>query len=120
MYKLAVLGDRESVMGFRTLGFETFPVEDRDEAATTLKRLAGESYAVIYITEQLAQTLAEEIAQYQDHPMPAIILIPGKEGSLGIGMRGVHSAVERAIGADILNHEPVEEPSQDTGEMEQL
>ena len=33
--------------------------------------------------------------------MPAIILFPGKSGSLGIGMRGVHESVERAIGADI-------------------
>ena len=33
---------------------------------------------------------------------PAIILIPGKEGSLGIGMANVTNAVERAVGADIL------------------
>lgn len=120
MYKLAVLGDRESVMGFRTLGFETFSAEQRDEAAKLLKRLAAEEYAVIYITEQLAQTLADEIAQYQDQPIPAIILIPGKAGSLGIGMRGVHETVERAVGADILNNEPASESSRNAGEMGQL
>lgn len=104
MYKLAVLGDRESVMGFRALGFETYPVEDPTEAKATLRRLAEESCAVIYITEQLAQHLEEEIARYKDNPIPAIILIPGKEGTLGIGMRGVHDTVERAVGADILNN----------------
>ena len=43
-----------------------------------------------------------EIARYQDALTPAIILIPGKEGSLGIGMANIKTAVERAVGADIL------------------
>ena len=33
---------------------------------------------------------------------PAVILIPGREGSLGIGTAGVHAAAEKAVGADIL------------------
>ncbi|MCQ4771942.1 V-type ATP synthase subunit F, partial [Intestinimonas massiliensis] len=33
---------------------------------------------------------------------PAIILIPGKSGSLGIGMDNVKKSVERAVGADSL------------------
>ena len=53
-------------------------------------------------TEQLAQQLQPEIARYKDALTPAIILIPGKEGSLGIGMANVKTAVERAVGADIL------------------
>lgn len=102
MYKIAVLGDRESVMGFTALGFDAYPAESRDEAAELLNRLAGENYAVIYITEQLASGLEDEISKYTDSITPAVILIPGKEGTLGIGMRGVHTAVERAVGADIL------------------
>lgn len=59
-------------------------------------------YAILYLTEQLAAQLQSEIARYQDALTPAIILIPGKEGSLGIGMANVTNAVERAVGADIL------------------
>ena len=44
----------------------------------------------------------EEIDRYKDRLTPAVILIPGKEGSLGIGMNSVTTAVERAVGADIL------------------
>lgn len=101
-YRLAVLGDRESVLGYRTLGFEVRFAEDAAEGAKALADLAKEGFAVIYITEQLACKIEEGIAKYKDSPLPAIILIPGKEGSLGIGMKGVHSAVERAVGADIL------------------
>lgn len=101
-YKLAVLGDRESVLGFRTLGFEVRVCETEAEGRDALHELAKEDFAVIYITEQLACRITEDIERYKDSPIPAIILIPGKTGSLGIGMKSVHSAVERAVGADIL------------------
>ncbi len=102
MYKIAVLGDRESVMGFRALGFETYPAASSDEARKIISRLADGTYAVIYITEQLASDIEDEILKYKDSVTPAIILIPGKDGTLGTGMRALHNAVERAVGADIL------------------
>ena len=102
MYKIAVMGDPDSVLGFKALGLDVFPVESVDEAKSTLHRLAKESYAVVYLTEQLAVHMDEELARYKDELTPAVILIPGKEGSLGIGMAGVKTAVERAVGADIL------------------
>lgn len=102
MYKIAVLGDKDSVLGFKALGLDAFPADTADEARPILHRLAKEGYAVVYLTEQLAQGLSAEIARYKDELTPAIILIPGKEGSLGIGMANIKTAVERAVGADIL------------------
>ena len=46
--------------------------------------------------------MKREIDKFKDSPMPAIILIPGREGSLGIGKEALQSAVERAVGIDIL------------------
>ena len=89
MYKVAVLGDRDSVLGFLALGLDVFPVEVPGEARAILHRLAKEEYAIIYLTEQLVSHLQTDIARYRDALTPAIILIPGKEGSLGIGMRNV-------------------------------
>lgn len=102
MYKIAVMGDRDSVMGFKALGLEVVPTQDAEQARQALHRMAKENYAIIYVTEQLAVQLTSEIARYKDSLTPAIILIPGKEGSLGIGMANVKTAVERAVGADIL------------------
>lgn len=102
MYKIAVLGDRDSVMGFKALGLDTFFVEEADEARHTLHRIAKEEYAVVYLTEQLAAQMPADIARYKDELTPAIILIPGKEGSLGLGMANIKKSVERAVGADIL------------------
>ena len=102
MYKIAVLGDRESVLGFKALGLDVYPAETVDEARETLHRLAKSECAVVYLTEQFGAQMEAEIARYKDQLTPAIILIPGKEGSLGIGMANVKNAVERAVGADIL------------------
>jgi len=106
MLKIAVIGGRETVMGFKALGLEAFPVASADEAKETLKKLArdSEEYAIIYIEENLAEPLMNEINKYKDSPTPAIILIPGREGPLGLGQSALKAAVERAIGNNILEN----------------
>ena len=91
-------------MGFKALGLEACAVESAQEALTVLKKLTRESedYAIIYIEENLAAELESEISRYKDSPTPAIILIPGREGSLGLGQNALKAAVERAVGTNIL------------------
>ena len=102
MYKIGVIGDREGVLGFQAVGLDVFPAGDAEEAKKTLKRLAKEDFAIIYITEQFYQYMMKEVEEYTDSRLPAVIPIPGKDGSLGIGMTSVKISVERAVGADIL------------------
>ena len=101
-YQIAVLGDKDSVMGFKALGLTVFPAESVEQARATLHRIAKEDFAVIYLTEQFAAQMQADIARYKDDLTPAIILIPGKEGRLGLGMANIKKSVERAVGADIL------------------
>lgn len=102
MYKIAVLGDRDSIYGFAALGLDTYPVIDQEEAAKTLKKLAEGQYAVIYITEALQAKLELEIDRYVNQELPAIIPIPGVSGNTGMGIRNVKKSVERAVGSDII------------------
>ena len=105
MLKIAVIGSRDTVMGFKALGLDTFPAETPTEAGRLLRQLTRESeeeYAIIYIEETFAQQLNAEIAKFKDSPSPAIILIPGREGSIGLGLQALHDAVERAVGTNIL------------------
>ena len=44
----------------------------------------------------------ESLAKYKDFELPAIIVIPGIGGSMGLGMNEVRESAKRAIGADIL------------------
>ena len=102
MYKVAVLGDRDSIYGFAALGLDTYPIEDTEEAAKLLKDLADKDYAVIYITESLQSVLESEIDNYVSMVTPAIIPIPGVSGNTGKGMRNIKKSVERAVGSDII------------------
>ncbi len=102
MYKIAVMGDRDSIYGFAALGLETFSVADKDEGAKLIKKLAYGDYAVIYITEALASLLEDEIEELSSQPLPAIILIPGVSGNTGKGILSVKKSVERAVGSDII------------------
>jgi V/A-type H+-transporting ATPase subunit F len=102
MYKVAVMGDRDSVYGFAALGLDTFFTEDTDEAAKLIRRLSGDGYAVIYITEQLASLLADELAKLSELPLPAVIPIPGVYGNNGMGMKAVSEAVIKAVGSEII------------------
>ena len=101
-WQIAAVGDWESVMGFRALGLETFPVTTPDEARAEIRRLAKTDCAVIYLTENLAKDLPDVLDRYKDELHPAIILIPGRDGSHGIGRDNIQRAIERAVGADIL------------------
>ena len=51
---------------------------------------------------ELRAELQHEIDRYKDVPSPAIILIPGREGPLGLGQSALVAAVERAVGTNIL------------------
>ncbi len=103
MSKIAMIGDRDSVLGFLALGFSVHEAEDPATAESLLHTLVRtEEYAVIFITEHLAMQMEESISQYKDRPLPAIVSIPGKEGSVGFGLNNIRHAVERAVGADIL------------------
>jgi len=102
MYKIGVIGDKDSVLGFKALGLDVCSVETVEDARHNLHHMAREQYAVIYLTEQLALKMDSDVARYKDSMTPAIILIPGKEGSLELGMGNIKRAVERAVGADIL------------------
>lgn len=101
MFKIAVIGDRDSVSAFACLGWDTFFITDKISGEKKLKELARENYAVIYITEALASVIGEEIDKYKDCITPAIILIPGVSGNTGEGMSSVLRSVERAVGSQL-------------------
>lgn len=102
MYKIAVMGDRDSIYGFANLGLSVFPAEDEKQAAETLKKLADNGFGIIYITEALAAKIHDEIDKYRFCSIPAIILIPGITGNTGEGMESVSRSVEKAVGSNIL------------------
>ncbi len=111
MYKIGIIGNRDAVLGFMALGFSVHEAETVEDAARELHQMArSQEFGVIFLTENYAVQLEDETAKYRDMPLPAIVSIPGPEGSTGYGMNNLRHAVERAVGADILfkNNEPAQ------------
>ena len=102
MYRMAVIGDKDSIYGYAALGMDVNPVTEDMEAVRKLRELAEGDYAVIYITEALAARIPGEIARYREQMLPAVILIPGVYGNTGAGIANVKKSVEQAVGSDIL------------------
>ena len=102
--KIAVIGDRGSVQGFKAVGFDVFEAEKYASIAELVNDLAKSEYGIIFVTEELIAVNMDVVEKYKDDMLPAIIPIPGRNGSLGIGMANIHKNVERAVGADIFNN----------------
>ena len=102
--QIAVIGDRGSVQGFKAVGFDVFEAEKDASIAELVNDLAKSEYGIIFVTEELIAVNMDVVEKYKDDMLPAIIPIPGRNGSLGIGMANIHKNVERAVGADIFNN----------------
>lgn len=102
MYKIAVVGDYDSIYGFAAVGLDICPVKSREETRDSLRKLADGGYGIIYITEKAAADLGGALDEYMEMRLPAIIQIPGVSGNTGAGVKGVKKTVEQAVGSDIL------------------
>ena len=102
MYKIAAVGDKDSVAGFAAIGIEIFVETEQKSAARLIRRLAEEDYGVIFITEQLASLVQNETDKLAECVTPAVIPIPGCRGNSGMGMNNLKRFVEKAVGSDIL------------------
>ncbi len=99
--KTAIVGNGDGIMVFKAAGVATFPVEDEKKAREILRKIAKE-YQIIFITEELARSLAEFLKRFDEEPYPVVVSIPSNVGSDGYGMQVLKTAMERALGVDIL------------------
>jgi V/A-type H+-transporting ATPase subunit F len=104
--KLAFLGEKATVVAFEGLGVSAFPVEGPDEARETLAGLIKKKeHAVIFITEDINDAVADIIAESAAEYYPSVVLVPSSAGSKKIGLRKLSRILKDALGADILQIE---------------
>lgn len=102
MYKVGVVGDKDSVLAFKALGVDVHTVTNENMARRTIDSLAKNQYGVIFVTEQIASMIPDTIGRYDREIIPAVILIPSNQGTLSIGMDRINESVEKAVGVNIL------------------
>ena len=54
MHKIGVVGDKDSILSFKALGIDVYPVVTKEEARSTIDEMASNDYGIIFVTEQIA------------------------------------------------------------------
>jgi len=112
-YRTAIIGPTDVISGFRALGVDAYPATTGTAMLETLLRLkrastedvvaSEDKYAVVIVIESLvAEVPSEEWEKMAGGVLPAVVVLPGVEGTSGQGVRSLRRLAERAVGSDIL------------------
>ena len=112
-HNIAIIGPKTIISGFKALGVTVFDAHNGTEALEILKNIKKDlstptpetkKFAVIIVNETLAHDIPkEEMEKISRGALPAIVILPGLEGSHGAGVEKLRRLAEKAIGSDILN-----------------
>lgn len=98
MYKIAFLGDRKSLLMYRTAGFTLLSPESESEVKKDIARLKAENYAIILVSEHIYQLAPKVIESYDDSFLPAVIVLPGFGEEDKLGLNRMNTLIESAVG----------------------
>ncbi|MBU1018545.1 MAG: V-type ATP synthase subunit F [Patescibacteria group bacterium] len=110
-FKIAILGPKDTILGFKAVGLEAHSALNKEQVVEKLyelKKTKQENsdkpkYAIIFVVEDLAMQIPEaDLKKLSSTTMPAIIPIPGPKGTTGFGLQRISKIVEQAVGSDIL------------------
>jgi V/A-type H+-transporting ATPase subunit F len=104
MYKVGVIGDLDSIIGFRALGMTVKPATETADVLSALQVMVKEKYSIVFITEPVADnpSIRNFIEEQRQIRMPAIILIPSVREKATTGKEQLRGAVRKATGIDLL------------------
>lgn len=102
MPKVAVLGQRDAVLGFKASGAVTFPADSLEEAKGQLRKILEGDYAILLVTEDAAKKLEKELRPVYEQLKPVVTILPDARNPKGMAMDILRRRVERAVGANIL------------------
>lgn len=97
---ITVLGDKETVTGFRLAGVSSATLADTKTIEKEFEKAVSEK-DIIIITENLASQIRNRIEELQTEEKPVIVEIPGKEGSIGYTKEKINDLIKRVVGMDM-------------------
>ena len=104
--KIAIIGNKDTILGFKALGFKAFDANNPDEALKILQELKSSEeskYSIIFIIEKLLMEISKvDYKKLSEKTLPAIVPLPGIKGTTGYGIKRIGKMVEQAVGSDIF------------------
>ena len=101
MYKIAVVGDKESILGFSAIGMDIYPAYELEDIKNIFPKLIEEKYAIIYKTENVSLKSEKYLEVFKKNKIPAIITIPSSTANLKYGQNRIKEMVQKAVGIEI-------------------
>lgn len=102
MSDIAMIGDIDSILGFKGLGIKTFPVQSNIQVKELIAEIIKENYKIIYITENYAEGIIEFVHEIHNELWPLIVLIPSIHGTFGRGKERLRQFIIKATGSDLI------------------
>ena len=104
MSSVAVIGDIDTVSGFRLGGVKKSEVvNSSEEAIVAFDKFLDEEISIIIITQLLANEIRDHITRkIGSSVLPMIIEIPDKDGSAGGSSDQMNDLIKRVIGVEMV------------------
>ena len=104
--KIAVIGNIDTIKGFKALGLDIFGIKSKEEARKALLSIySGKDYALVFLTEDWLIELRDKIKQFEERSLPALMVIPSVGSKKSIAQEELGRIIERAVGSDIFSKE---------------
>lgn len=100
--KLAILGEKKSILGFKALGVETFGIGKREDFFRALQEIETGKYAILFITEEIAKNYERDLEKFYQKTLPAVLIIPGISKRTEKGKETLRKIIERALGSEMI------------------
>ena len=103
MSKIVIIGEKEDVLPYQSIGVEIEPVKMTADTVSVLRKTAqNPQVAIILITENMAEQCLDMITELRSETNKAITIIPTEQGSRHASMIELNKEIGRAVGMDIL------------------
>ena len=101
--KIAVIGDRDTVTGFRLVGVNECVIPNSPEETRNYlyQYFRDPSMGLIMITEPLASEVDDTIVELSQSPVPVILLVPDRDGTTGAYEAVLKELIRRAVGIEL-------------------
>lgn len=103
--KIAVVGERESILAFQALGLQTAECETVEEAVERLNEFASGDVGVIFLTESIAEKMGDHLVEWRLRYLPIVVIIPSAKSEPYLGRRELRTAIRKATGIDLIGQQ---------------
>ncbi len=103
MLRVAILGDKDTILPFKGSGIEAISIEDPGRGGEKLKQAVTEDYGIIFVSESVAKKCLDVIESISEKKsFPIITIVPDlREEIAEIAEKRLRKLIRKAVGMEI-------------------